>query len=134
MQNPQTASWGLPISNHDFSILRAGFQLRDQDDKYAFTTTSNSNYCFTVSVCRGGDDLYLLILRPRADGQGGAVIETITWEPAYGDIILDEEQAKLEMLLLLKIFMQCDIEAVPEPTGEIWGARRGITMPTAELQ
>jgi hypothetical protein len=86
MQEPGTAPWGLVISDADFEKLKAGFEPRDQDDKWRVSVTRQSqsgNISVYLARSGTGKKLYVLVVKPR---DGGAEIETITWEQNKGGI------------------------------------------------
>lgn len=117
MKEPATASWGLSVSNADLEKLKAGFQPKDQDDKWHYYVSTTESL-ISVHVARSAFNIefYVLdvIVKPDdEDGSGGrAEIASITWETSRG--CLSEEEAKNSVVGITRSVLGCDFEAIPE--------------------
>ena len=126
MQEPATAPWGLSISDADFEKLKAGFEPQDQDDKWRVSVTDQSQSgTISIHLARSGTgiELYVLIVKPSDGGSsgGGAKVEAITWEQNKGGIRISEEQAKKEVVILTRGFLECEFDALPEyEISDLW--------------
>jgi hypothetical protein len=149
MHSPATAPWSIPITSSDFAKLRAGFEPRDQDDKWRYTAYPHpSNNTTSIHIVRVGTRVehYILNVKPPGNHENGmssssgsgAIIEAIVWEQDIGPGItwVPEDLAKKEVVLTTRSVLGCDLEAVGEVEfSEVWDhpARQlGAERPTAE--
>ncbi|KZL86540.1 hypothetical protein CI238_05625 [Colletotrichum incanum] len=92
---PVTAPWGLSISNADFAKLKAGLEPMDQDDKWRYTATDDSEGgTVTIRIVRVGmgHELYSIV----------------------GGLHISEGVAKKHVVVLSRCNLECDFEALPE--------------------
>ena len=131
MADPATASWDLSISDADFEKLKAGFQPRDMDDKWAFEITDlDQNGKISVHIIRSWlrKEDYRLAVKP-SDGTSGVKVEGITWERTKNGYYVSEEQAKKEAAMLCRSILACDIDALPEySSSEMWNYPRAAQI------
>lgn len=119
MREPATAPWGLSISDADFAKLRAGFEPRDQDDKWRVSIMDQSQSGnIPIHLARSGTrkEIYVLFVKPSDVGcssSSGVKIEAITWEQNKRGVRLSEEQAKKEVVMITRSMLQCDYDALP---------------------
>ncbi|KAF2813238.1 uncharacterized protein BDZ99DRAFT_252032 [Mytilinidion resinicola] len=115
MDDPATAPWGLSISNADFEKLRAGFEPRDMDDKWAVSATDpdqSGNISIRVRRSWTGKEHYILAVKP-SDGGSRAQIEAITWEQNKGGIYISECLGKKEAVMICRGLLGCDFDTLP---------------------
>ena len=114
MIEPETAQWGLSISDADFEKLKAGFEAQDMDDKWTISLADleNGNKSITITRSWTGRKHYILDVKPR-NGDSGVKIEAITWEQNKGGIYISEEQGKKEAVILCRGILDCHFEALP---------------------
>ncbi|GJC79952.1 hypothetical protein ColLi_02790 [Colletotrichum liriopes] len=114
MPEPATAPWGLSISDADFAKLKAGLEPMDQDDKWRYAATDDSESgTVTIHIVRVGmgHELYSVVVRP---GDGRAKIEAISWSQDQGGIRISEGVAKKHVVVLSRCNLECDFEALPD--------------------
>lgn len=117
MKEPATAPWGLRISNADLTKLKAGRESHNQDDKWRIWVSDSSesgNVSITVTRVGLSKDMYILHAKPGDGEDGGHIIERFTWEQSVGQVRTAEEQAKKQVVVLIRNLLGCDIEALPE--------------------
>ncbi|KAH8716784.1 hypothetical protein GQ44DRAFT_762573 [Phaeosphaeriaceae sp. PMI808] len=117
MKEPGTTPWGIRISNADLTKLKAGFQARDQDTKWHIWVSDQSesgNISITFTRAMLGRDTFILHVKPGDSSDGGHSIEAFTWEQNCGGIHLPQELAKKQAIVLCRLVLKCDIEALPE--------------------
>ncbi|KAH8730347.1 hypothetical protein GQ44DRAFT_673044 [Phaeosphaeriaceae sp. PMI808] len=117
MKHPRTAPWGLRISNADLIKLKAGREPRNQNDKWRISVTDeseNGNMSITINRHMLSKDVYIIHVKQGDGGDGGHIIEALTWEQDQAAFIIPEEQAKQQVVTLSRFLLKCDIEALPE--------------------
>ena len=57
------------------------------------------------------EDQYILAVKPNEEG--GAKITSITWEQNKGEVHVDEERGKKEAIIVCRMVLKCDFEALP---------------------
>ncbi|KAL1851731.1 hypothetical protein Daus18300_012416 [Diaporthe australafricana] len=121
MKEPLTAPWGLPISNADMEKIKVGFKSRSMDDKYDLKVEDpDENGNVSLHIIRNWlqEECYILHFVP---GSGSAEIHSITWEGNKSGLQCDAEQAKKQAIILARIFLHCDFEALPHhPSSVMW--------------
>ena len=118
MEEPETASWGLSISDEDFAKLKYGLWPRDMDDKWhVFVTDQSESSNISIHFARSwtGKVFYILLVNP-GDGVStcGVKIEALTWEQTKGRIRISEEQAKKEAIIMSRCILGCGFDALPQ--------------------
>ena len=136
MKKPATVPWSLNISTSDLQKLKAGFIPQDQDDKWYLYSTTTTQQHISVHIVRNLHNVEMFILqimikpgskngsretKPTDKGSGAGIeaiddgstaeITSITWETSRG--CLTEEDAKYEAVMLIRVVLECDIEALP---------------------
>ncbi|EPE28478.1 hypothetical protein GLAREA_09599 [Glarea lozoyensis ATCC 20868] len=117
MQKPATAPWNLPLSTSDLQKLKAGFIPEDQDDKwYFYTSPTATEQLITVHIVRNMMNVEMFVLEVTASESSGgdiisAEIKSITWETSRG--CLSEEEAKYEAVMLVRVVLRCEVDALP---------------------
>jgi hypothetical protein len=117
MNEPRTVSWGVRISNNDFTKMKAGFEGESQDDKWRFRASHQSDSGNTsVAISRAGmrRDFYILHIKGGNVGDGSYIIEEFTWDHNILETEIPEERAKREAVDLSRIILGCDFEALPD--------------------
>ncbi|KAG8630287.1 hypothetical protein KVT40_001906 [Elsinoe batatas] len=115
MEDPATATWNLPLSDADLKKLKAGYQSQCMEEKWNFTLQDpDPRGSATLRTSRSWTDIehYLLHLDV-SDEPNGSRIESITWSQNVGEIKLDEEQAKIEAIILCRGWLECVFLDVP---------------------
>ncbi|KAI9928086.1 hypothetical protein ASPWEDRAFT_453534 [Aspergillus wentii DTO 134E9] len=117
MREPATVLWGLSISDADFKKLKAGFRSSDMNDKWnilAMDQSQSDNIPIHFSRSWTGIEHHILYIKPSDGGSSsGAKIEAITWEQRRNGIHILEEYAKKEAVILARVKLDCDFEALP---------------------
>ena len=115
MEAPATASWDVNISASDFSKLKAGFEALDMNQRWEIVTKGPDEHGLTsIHISRSWteEDQYILAVKPNEEG--GAKITSITWEQNKGEVHVDEERGKKEAIIVCRMVLKCDFEALPE--------------------
>jgi hypothetical protein len=115
MKKPLTAPWDLAISDSDVEKLKAGFRVRNMDDKYSWLIEDqNGNISIHVIryFVRVEEFILHLTPKPSNDNNASAKIHSLTWEGDFAGM-KDEEQAKERVVLLARLMLKCDLENAP---------------------
>jgi hypothetical protein len=116
MKKPLTAPWNLAISDSDVEKLKAGFRVRNLDDKYSWLIKDeNGNISIHIIRYFLGEEEYILHITPKSgnSNSGKAKIHSITWEGELVGIKDDEEQAKERVVILARVMLKCGFEHAP---------------------
>lgn len=107
--------------------LKVGFKARSMDDKYDLLVEDpDENGNVSLHIIRNWlhEECYILRLVP---GSGSAKIQSITWEGNKSGLRCDAEQAKKEAVVLSRIFLHCNFEALPHyPSSVLWQAYKKL--------
>ncbi|KAH7087397.1 hypothetical protein FB567DRAFT_524965 [Paraphoma chrysanthemicola] len=116
MKKPLTAPLDLAISDSDVEKLKAGFRPQSQDDKWAWLI-EDENGIISIHIIRHfvHEEVYILHITPKPSNDDGASakIHSITWEGDMNGIQNNEEQAKKNVVILARVILKCDFEALP---------------------
>ncbi|KAG4030588.1 hypothetical protein MFRU_011g00470 [Monilinia fructicola] len=120
MEAPATASWDLRISEGDLEKLTAGFEAWDMNQRWEIAARDpDDNGIVSIHIRRSWteEDQYILGVEP--SDEGGAKITSITWEQAKGEIRVGEERGKEEAVVVCRMVLGCDFDALPLYDGKI---------------
>ncbi|PQE19103.1 atp-dependent dna helicase protein [Rutstroemia sp. NJR-2017a BBW] len=115
MKAPLTASLSIPISASDVEKIKAGFRSRNMDDKWDLLAENpDEEGNLSLHIIRNWlhEECYVLHVVPEHEGK--AKIEKITWEGNKGGLRCDEKQAMMEAVILCRMMLGCEFEALPE--------------------
>jgi hypothetical protein len=114
MEAPAKASWDLSISDTDFNKLKTGFEASDMNQRWEITAKEpDENGIIPIHISRSWTDEDQYILAAKPSDSGGAEIISITWEQKKGEIHVDEERGKKEAVVICRMVLHCDFEALP---------------------
>jgi len=126
MKEPLTAPWDLPTSDAGLEKLKVGFRARDIDDNYDILI-ENPDESGNISnhIIRNWlqEECYIIhiVPKPSNDSSRSAKIQGITWEGNKNWLQCNEEHAKKEAVILSKMFLNCEIETLPDcPLSMMW--------------
>jgi hypothetical protein len=119
MKEPLTVPWDLPISDADVEKIKVGFRSRSMDDKWDMLIEDpdeNSNISLHIIRNWLQEECYTLHIAPKPsnDDGGSAKIQGITWEGNKSGLQCDAEQAKKEAVILSRMLLHCEFEALPD--------------------
>lgn len=124
MKEPRTVPWGLCIGNADLIKLKTGVEPRNQDNKWRIWVSDHiesGNISITVARVAFSRDVYVLHVKPGDGGDGGHSFEAFIWEYNNNGFRIPEEQAKKQVVVLSRVLLGCDIEALPKcDKSSIW--------------
>lgn len=114
MKEPLTAAWDLPISDADVEKLKVGFKSQSMDDKYDLLIEDpDEDGNMHLHIIRNWlrEECYILHIVP---DRGSAKIQSITWEGNKSGLQCDAEHAKKEAIILSRLWLHCEFEALPD--------------------
>lgn len=127
MKEPLTAPWDVLISDADLEKLKVGFKSRNMDDKWdVLNEDPDKDGNISIHILRNWlhEDCYILhiVPKPNSDNGGGSArIQSITWEGNKGGLQCDAEQAKKEAVIVSRMIVKCEFEALPDyPSSMLW--------------
>ncbi|CCD46272.1 hypothetical protein BofuT4_P118220.1 [Botrytis cinerea T4] len=126
MEDPATAQWNIHISSSDLIKLKAGYEAPDMNHRWEITPKeADENGTIYIHISRSwtGEDHFILSIKPSAED--GAEITSITWDQNEGECRRDEEFAKKEVVMVCRMIVNCEFEALPiyDPR-VLWSLRR----------
>ncbi|PQE23533.1 hypothetical protein CJF31_00006194 [Rutstroemia sp. NJR-2017a BVV2] len=119
MKEPLKAPLDIPISDADVEKIKVGSRSRSMDDKWDLLVEDpDENGNVSLHIIRNWlqDECYILhvVPKPSTEDGGSAKIERITWEGNKGGLQCDAEQAKMEAVILCRMRLDCEFEALPD--------------------
>jgi hypothetical protein len=122
MKEPLTAPLNIPISHTDVEKIKVGSRSQSMDDKWDLLVEDpDEDGNLSLHIIRNWlqEECYVLHVVPKlnsasTDDEGTAKIERITWEGNKGGLQCDAEQAKMEAVILCRMRLGCEFEALPD--------------------
>ncbi|ESZ97770.1 hypothetical protein SBOR_1852 [Sclerotinia borealis F-4128] len=118
MKEPLTAPLDVPISDADVEKIKVGSRSRSMDDKWDLLVEDpDENGNLSLHIIRNWlqNECYILHIVPNlsTDDGGTTKIQSITWEGNKGGLQCDAEQAKKEAVILCRMRLNCEFQALP---------------------
>jgi len=108
---------------HRGVFLSVTATLENQDDKWCVYVSAPEQFIF-IHIARNAVGIVLyIVLKPDDDGSSGnsTEIASIIWEANQGGIHISEEQAKNEVVIIIKGILEYDLDALLEHyVKDIW--------------
>lgn len=121
MDDPITVAWNITISLEDFEAMEGGFRPRDLSDRWYVRPVPRDDTDDTLILCFARfwslSTLYSITVK---QGDGNAIIESITWEQFEGDNILTEDWAKKEVVQVARDFLECELPGLDALSRDQW--------------
>lgn len=134
MHEPMSVAWGVVLSDTDWNKLRIGLQARDMDDRWLYNVDEiDASGVITIHIQRSwtGIELYAIHVKPRQDGMPDdepTRIIAVTWEQNKNGILITEEQAKIEVTILTRSLLRCDLDQLPKYHSDLMWNHPGMSI------
>ncbi|THV51352.1 hypothetical protein BGAL_0114g00240 [Botrytis galanthina] len=126
MEDPATAPWNIHISSSDVAKLKTGFEAPDMDHRWEITPKdADENGVIYIHISRSWteEDHFILAVKPSVED--GADIVSITWDQNEGEVRREEEYAKKEVVVICRMTLKCEFEALPFYDRKVLWSSRG---------
>ncbi|KAF5874535.1 uncharacterized protein Bfra_004546 [Botrytis fragariae] len=126
MNDPATSAWNIHISTSDLNKLKAGFEAPDMDHRWEVTPKdADENGITYIHISRSWTEEDHFILAVKSCDKDGAEIVSIAWDQNEGEVRREEEYAKKEVVVICKMVLKCEFEALSFYDPKVlWSSRR----------